>query len=221
MNIRNDFFTKFARKIPDQASVLDVGCGTGKALRGLREARPDLKLFGVDIEDTRKLLPKDVSFSLGSVDRLSGLYKENTFDVIVCQHVIEHLPNPVNMILEFKKVLKPGGLIYIETPNWTRLFIPFHQNFFWNDYTHLRPYSKITFKRLFSDFDFKIADIKSFSTTPWPWESGSSGEISASNPPKPKSGKNSIKLGILGRLFSRLIGPFIPDVLAVVGENEK
>ncbi len=64
-------------------------------------------------------------------------------------HVLEHLTNPLDVGKEIKRVLKTGGRLYVETPNWVSLFIPsfgFHReqqgpfNFF-DDPTHLKPWS--------------------------------------------------------------------------------
>ena len=51
------------------------------------------------------------------------------FDIVHCSHVIEHLVNPDVLLIESKRVMKPGGILYIATPNmasWIgRLFVLF------------------------------------------------------------------------------------------------
>ena len=164
--IRNKFLTRFISQLPEGARVLDVGCGTGKTLLYLASARPDLYLYAVDINDVGAKLPSCVDFQIAKVEELVDIFQENLFDAVICQHVIEHLQFPMKMLDSFKKILKPGGVVYFETPNWTRLFIHFSFNFFWNDYTHIRPYSKMTFKRLLSNFNFTLLELRSFSSAP-------------------------------------------------------
>ena len=43
--------------------------------------------------------------------------EENKFDIIIMSHVIEHLPDPVSIVVKLKSWLKPGGLLMVATPN--------------------------------------------------------------------------------------------------------
>mgnify|MGYP000610224747 CR=1 FL=1 len=45
-------------------------------------------------------------------------FTDNTFDYIVCSEVLEHVPERNKMLAEFARVLKPGGILIITTPNW-------------------------------------------------------------------------------------------------------
>ena len=116
----------FIRSLPEGASVLDAGCGPGKILHHIAKIRPDLRVKACDIRDTSAQLPSGVVFQVGSVENLGHLYGENEFDAIITQHVIEHLLFPMPFIEGCKQVLKPGGLLYIETPNWIRAYLPFY-----------------------------------------------------------------------------------------------
>ncbi len=178
-------------ELPKNARVLDAGCGIGKTLQALVRDRPDLKLSAIDLRDTSHLLPKAVHFQVASVEDIGALFKENEFDAIISQHVIEHLLFPMKLMEGFKKVLKPNALVYIETPNWTRAYLPFYPRlWFWSDYTHVRIFSKETMSRLCKDFDFEIIHMKSFSS----------------------SKITSLK---------SIVGPLILDMLFVVARNKK
>jgi len=64
--------------------------------------------------------------------------------------VIEHLRYPLKIGREINRVLKPGGVIYLETPNWTSVLVPSfgfrrdqHSPFnFYDDHTHVKPWTK-------------------------------------------------------------------------------
>jgi SAM-dependent methyltransferase len=179
------------KTLPEGASVLDAGCGPGKILHYITEIRPDLRVRACDVRDTSARLPAGVDFTVGSVEELDTLYAENEFDVIITQHVIEHLLFPMSLMRGCKKVLKPGGLLYVETPNWSRTLLPFYPRlWFWTDYTHVRPFSKATFRRLFPDFEFEIVTMKLFSST-------------------------------RARSIGSFFGAFIPDMLYIIGRNRK
>lgn len=76
-------------------------------------------------------------------------FPDASFDTVIFTHVLEHLQRPLDLGPEISRVLKPGGRLYIETPNWTSLLIPSYRfrhkqqgpfNFY-DDPTHLKPWS--------------------------------------------------------------------------------
>lgn len=44
-------------------------------------------------------------------------WQDNSFDVVASRHALEHIANPVSAILEWKRILKPGGLVYVSVPD--------------------------------------------------------------------------------------------------------
>lgn len=95
-----------------KGKVLDVGAGSGRLTLKLAEQ-------GLDVTPCDKH-PENFSAdgSCDKVDVNDGLpYKNETFDVVVCSEVIEHLENPWHALKEFHHVLKPKGILVISTPN--------------------------------------------------------------------------------------------------------
>jgi SAM-dependent methyltransferase len=81
------------------------------------------------------------------------------YDAIVLSHVLEHLPEPIAALSEIWRILKPGGLLYIETPSDRSLLRRSHPNYarhgffsFWDDPTHRRPYTPAALYRLVLGF---------------------------------------------------------------------
>ncbi len=58
---------------------------------------------------------KNCFFTVGDAERLG--YKDDSFDIVVCTEVLEHLPNPNETLKEIHRVLKLGGVAIITTPN--------------------------------------------------------------------------------------------------------
>jgi 2-polyprenyl-3-methyl-5-hydroxy-6-metoxy-1,4-benzoquinol methylase len=84
-----------------QAKILDFGCGEGKMLKTLARERPLLELFGTDLQ-----LPEThAGFTFLSLSELP----ENTFDVIICIDVLEHVENINETLQLINRCLKPGG----------------------------------------------------------------------------------------------------------------
>lgn len=93
------------------AFVLDAGSGPGTWV--LRRHRPEIDVAGLDL-----FRPDPVPsprYAIGSLEAVP--YADNLFDLVLCYDVIEHLEEPVAAFTEFWRVLKPGGLLVIKTPN--------------------------------------------------------------------------------------------------------
>lgn len=102
------------------ARVLDVGCGPGTITLDLaRRYVTEGQVTGVDsgapvIEQARASAAREqvsnVSFSIGDAAHLS--FADDTFDVVFCHQVLQHVPDPIAVLREMRRVArKPGGLV--------------------------------------------------------------------------------------------------------------
>jgi len=159
-------YQKIVKKIildlPPESKVLDVGCGRGAHLKDFNMLRTDLKLYGVDIGDVEEYLPDFIKFHKKTADNLP--FKNDEFDFLICFHVLEHLSNPEKCLLEFNRVLKEDGLLYIETPYYKTTTVPDGIMNFWSDPTHVRPYNHSSFHRILRETGFEILKIKVWRT---------------------------------------------------------
>lgn len=88
--------------------ALDVGCREGTQTRRLKEK--GYRVTSIDIDKAYE--------NAQIVDINEGLpFEDNFFELIWCSEVIEHLENPQKSVNEFRRVLKPGGLLVVTTPN--------------------------------------------------------------------------------------------------------
>ncbi len=114
----NRFYATLARRHgPKRGRVLEIGCGLGHLLTWLAK---DYEVYGSDInewalEQARKNVPQG-HFDLLSATELSA-YPDEYFQIVIAKHVVEHLPQPENAIAEMGRVLAPGGLLLLATPN--------------------------------------------------------------------------------------------------------
>ena len=100
--------------------ILDAGCGIGGSSRLIAE-QSNCRVIGIDLTDkfitaanflTKCTAQKNlVSFQQGSI--LDLPFEENTFDAILCQHVLMNIKNKSKTIKEFFRVLKPGGCLIL------------------------------------------------------------------------------------------------------------
>ena len=93
--------------------VLDIGCGQGLALEKFRASGLDATgiTLGSDAEVCR-----GKGFSVFEMDQNFMAFEDESFDFLWCRHVLEHSIAPLFTLTEYRRVLKPDGLIYVEVP---------------------------------------------------------------------------------------------------------
>jgi SAM-dependent methyltransferase len=122
---------RLANHVRSNADVFDIGCGDGRLLDGIRASCSGVgKLAGCEIssfaaESARK---KGYDISVGSFEALS--FPVESFDLIFLIQVLEHLADPSGAMDKIARMLRPGGLVVIETPSTNCLdFRLFHRRY--------------------------------------------------------------------------------------------
>jgi len=114
----NRFYALLARRHgPKTGKVLEIGCGLGHLLGWLTDR---YQVTGSDInqwalDEARKNVPQGRFLEQSAEDL--GAFKDAEFAILIAKHVVEHLPNPEAAIREMSRVLQPGGLLILATPN--------------------------------------------------------------------------------------------------------
>jgi 2-polyprenyl-3-methyl-5-hydroxy-6-metoxy-1,4-benzoquinol methylase len=99
-----------------KGSILDYGAGIGQLTRRLLEHGRFSSVSAADIMATPFDLPEGIEWVEQDLN-LPLAWREGAFDAVVASEVIEHLENPRFMIREFYRILRPGGVALITTPN--------------------------------------------------------------------------------------------------------
>ncbi|MFM1770197.1 MAG: hypothetical protein RJA22_2726 [Verrucomicrobiota bacterium] len=100
-------------------TLLDVGCGDGSFLFSYLRTPPEV-FHGIEAAPALRAKAEARGIRTQAVD-LNGVwpYADNTFDVVHCSQVIEHLHNTRLFVQECRRVLKPGGSAFITSENLT------------------------------------------------------------------------------------------------------
>ncbi len=161
--------TNILKHIRDNSTILDVGCGSGNIsekliLRGC-------KVYGIEISEdaVQKARGKMTDVIVGDIEGIEHLpWREKFFDIIILADVLEHLKNPLKVLLKLKSYLKDDGIFLISMPNiafWRiRLALlvgkfNYSQNGGIMDETHLRFFTFDTARQLINRAGLKIKEI--------------------------------------------------------------
>jgi SAM-dependent methyltransferase len=140
-----DTRARFVAHTPRGGKLLDLGSWDGETLGHIAELRPDLKLFAADKTGAPEKYPAGCEFHRADFERDTLPWPAGSMDTITCMHLVEHLQGLDILLREIARLLKPGGLVYFETPHPKTLAlpglgksaIPFTMNFH-DDPTHVR-----------------------------------------------------------------------------------
>jgi 2-polyprenyl-3-methyl-5-hydroxy-6-metoxy-1,4-benzoquinol methylase len=108
-----EHFYRFAPKAP--AKVLDYGCGGGDYL--LRLSPLGYDLHGAEYDPFLLAHLAERGIAVEDVAAIAEDRWENEFDHISLSHVLEHVPNPRELLARLFRWLRPGGSLFIEVPN--------------------------------------------------------------------------------------------------------
>ncbi len=112
-----------------KGDLLEVGCGEGRGVEILSGKVSSYTAIDkiIEIEDTVRAKYSDIRFLNMNVPPFGGL-EDNSFDTVVSFQVIEHIKDDLGFLNEINRVLRPGGLAVISTPNikWTLTRNPWH-----------------------------------------------------------------------------------------------
>jgi SAM-dependent methyltransferase len=161
---------QYIRLIGRNGKILDVGCGDGEVIEELKK-RGKWELWGIDfnknaISDAKK---KGFRVFCGTIESVK--LPKNYFDLIIMNHLVEHLEDPLGTIRRAKELLRPGGYIIGQLPNidcweyplfgekWAGFHIP----------RHLQMFSKKTLRLLFEKAGLREIRISpAFHPGQWP-----------------------------------------------------
>lgn len=116
------YLDKVAKHVPAGATVLDLGCGTGRSARLLADR--GYRVTGSDLSE--KFLDRSLesdTLKLVAADAMALPFPDRTFDAVSSYCFIEHVPDVGRVIDEMLRVTKPGGTILILSPNLLSPFL--------------------------------------------------------------------------------------------------
>ena len=107
---RHEIIAAFARGVGGR--ILDVGCGSSVILQSLNHA------IGLDIRHTKMRYMRRYGLPVVTGSIFALPFADCSMEGVVCSEVIEHVPSDPSIFTELDRVLKPGGLLILGTPDY-------------------------------------------------------------------------------------------------------
>jgi len=134
-------------------NVLDIGAGTGLFVKSALEHG----LTAQGVEPSTYLANYAISQGLPVVNSSIPDYPTNYFDAIYMIDVLEHIADPSTLLGLYKKILKPGGVFFVTTPDVSSAFARFMGSRWWHyRLAHVGYYNKKTLNRIMTRAGFSL-----------------------------------------------------------------
>ncbi len=156
-----DIVEKYAMQKP--GVYCDVGCGPGGVLKVAQARRWDA--VGVEVSSWAVLEGKKNGLNIFEGSLLDVEFPADHFDVVSMFDVLEHLTTPKEYMREIQRILKPGGVLVVETPNVDGFFARYvykEKADLIKPRAHICLYGQMSAKRLVSSIGFSSYKIMTF-----------------------------------------------------------
>jgi 2-polyprenyl-3-methyl-5-hydroxy-6-metoxy-1,4-benzoquinol methylase len=147
--------------INEKMDVLEIGAATGFFIEGIKDKVKSVA--GIEPNNEfRNYAQKELGLKMYS--NLNAARKDRLeYDIAFMFHVLEHIHNPKDFLINIKRLLKRNGKVYIEVPNVKDVLIslykvPAFRSFYWN-YAHLFYFSPETLKLLLQSAGYLIIEM--------------------------------------------------------------
>jgi SAM-dependent methyltransferase len=147
------YFRDITRHFAADQKLLDLGCGSA----WLGRFYDDYTGLDASQEAIDAAAERGFTVIQGSVAEPLP-FPDGTFDGVVAKDLLEHVDDPGAVVREINRILKPGGRVFASSPD--------AQKWVWNDYTHVRPFTRTGFRRLFVDQGMKPVTVGFESVAP-------------------------------------------------------
>ena len=159
---------RFVRKyVPEHGKILDVGCAAGYFLRVMREHGYDG--YGVEVSaaiasEAQRHLGED-RVHVGMLHEVPDdeRYRRGSFDLVTMWDVVEHVPDPQELLRQARAMLKPGGMLILETQNVDSRFAKFLGPK-WHHFKHeehIYHFNQATIRRALDQAGFDVTQLTS------------------------------------------------------------
>jgi SAM-dependent methyltransferase len=214
------------KQYKQRGALLDLGCSSGSFLETLKG--PTWDLYGIEISPESAERAKARSGAQIFVgDVLSAPYPPESFDMVTCFHVLEHMYNPRQIFERVQGWLKPGGIFYFLVPNidsagkrifgtyWYALELP----------RHLFHFSPVSLRKLADTVGLEVASLTTHREVFIEYSvhyffDALLNSVGISRPPLAKAKDPGIPWKVVRKGYRWTVLPILTGLASLVGDGE-
>ncbi len=151
---------EFEDQSGESRKMLDLGCATAGLMAEF--ITRGWQAQGVEVSPSAVRFDQEMGFDVRQGTLEEAHFKNNSFELITLTHVIEHLENPFATIQEAARLLKPGGKLFIRTPNSESLPRLLAGVPWFSDHDHLFFFGNRSLTHLLEKCNFRVVGVKSY-----------------------------------------------------------
>ncbi len=179
VKLHQDLAISIVEALPKGSKIMDLGAGEGALSKRLHDLGYNVTAVDMNGDDFKASDVPFLKYNFNSQNDLKRLREENfeKFDGVLGVEVIEHLENPWDYVRLLKDIVKPGGHIFISTPNTTSWYARlvflmtghFPSFINPNDCGHINPITEWEIKVITEKTDLKLIRALPAGTLPYIW----------------------------------------------------
>ena len=158
-----DSVNKYGKSSGD---LLDLGPAEGKSLSIVQDAFPQMRCVGLEYSQDLIDACTDSRLKIIQGDAMEPPFEDESFDTVSATAIIEHVASPKGMLLEVFRILRPGGIVIITTPD------PFFEHIataigHLKDEDHQETMTLKKLRKYFKETGFEPLVLEKFMCSPW------------------------------------------------------
>ena len=147
------------------SSLLDVASGRAEVAAGFVDLGISVTCLDVAESGATHAAEAGAHFIVHEISEQSQMpFADGTFDVVYSKSFIEHIHQPVTFLADVARILKPGGLAIMLTPDWEANY-----KIFFDDVTHVTPFTKETMRQALELAGMECVSATTFRQLPVTW----------------------------------------------------
>jgi 2-polyprenyl-3-methyl-5-hydroxy-6-metoxy-1,4-benzoquinol methylase len=156
----------YVARARDNQPVLDIGCGRGEFLSACKDAGIEARGFDINERSIADLQKRGLNATVAGIPECFEGVRHGSIGSVLAMHVVEHLPveHLFALFAQSARVLRPGGLLMIETPNAESIAVSATD--FWRDPTHIAPRHPAALTLLAREHGFSIDEVRAIHPLP-------------------------------------------------------
>ncbi|MBU3911586.1 MAG: class I SAM-dependent methyltransferase [Candidatus Omnitrophica bacterium] len=152
-------FMKVVSRHQRKGRLLDIGCAVGFMLEEARTMGFEAK--GIELNEKARQIASSKGFEVTGWHIGDPAYKKSAFDVILLNHVLEHISEPNGFMKDISNILKDTGILVIGVPNHASLVVRLYRNrwYGWGIPEHIWHFDRKSLAYLLSRNGFRIKEL--------------------------------------------------------------